>query len=72
MVRGNVKKKMVDLDGTNQKGDPFSFCLGIFFCLESPDHLLTSSKIEHFSNSPSEIIECLYRKSAWQPIFDNS
>ena len=26
----------------------------------------------NFSNYPSQIIECLYRNSAEQPIFDNS
>ena len=45
----------------------YTFCYGIFFCLESPDmkKLLMSSKF-------FLIIDCWYRKSARQPIFDTS
>ena len=34
--------------------------------------IIDQFQIENFSSYPSQIIECLSRKSAWQPIFDSS
>ena len=50
------------------------FLMGDFFLLRIPWYgkLIGHIQSEKFCNYSFKIIECLYRKSAWQLIFDNS